>query len=246
LAFHCASAALRLRTSVPIPNSNQLTDSLILDAWLPVPAMAKSDPGMGLDVHLYQFRHVDTDAILKLWRFSEEPWAYEAFERWRALPESERGIFPTEKDRAESRDKLRAKARELGLPEAIVEDENFGRINIAFTSKLHPPWMVGDWYSMSTTRTMMKEFTGRELDDVFPEVKNGSRLFRPDWLEAKKRLTEILESLRKLEPMQLERFETGLSKSIDNHLSQIGVMLETIDYVLSSDNRNEFLLLWSD
>lgn len=202
---------------------------------------------MGLDVYLYQFRNVDTDAILKLWQFSEEPWAFEGFTRWSALPESERGVFPSEKDRAEGREKLMAKARELGLPEQIAEEPNFGGVNISFPSKQHKRWLVGDWYSLSTTRAIMEEFTGKELYHVFPEAKKDSRLFRPDWFEAKKRLAQILESLRQLAPEQLERFEPGLSDSFaDYHLSQIEVIIETIDFVLNSDNRNEFLLLWSD
>jgi len=202
---------------------------------------------MGLDIYLYQFRNVDTDAILKLWEFSEEPWAFEGFKRWSALPESERGIFPSEKEKAEGREKLMAKARELGLPERVAAEQSFGGVNISFPSKLHPRWMVGDWYSLSTTRAIMQEFTSKDLYYVFPEAKTGSRLFKPNWSQAKERLTEILKVLRRASPEQLERFIAGLSDSFaDYHLSQIEVMIETMDFVLNSDNPNEFFLLWSD
>jgi hypothetical protein len=201
---------------------------------------------MGLDVYLYQFKGLDTDAILRIWRFSEEPWAFEAFKKWNSLSQSERGTFPSEKDKMESREILIAEARELGLPEWIVGQESFGGVNISFSSKQHPQWMVGDWYSLSTTRAIMERFTGKELYYVFPEARDGSRLFRPNWLDAKKRLTELLEALKKLESPQLDDFMAGLSESLNHHLSQVEVMIETVDFVLNSDNSDEFLLLWSD
>src|SRR5690242_16435428 len=110
---------------------------------------------MGLDIYLYQFRNVDADAILKLWQFSEEPWAFEGFKDWSALPASERGVFPSEKQKAEARAKLKTKARELDLAEQIVDDSSFGGVNISFPSRVHPEWLVGDWYSLSTTRAIM-------------------------------------------------------------------------------------------
>jgi hypothetical protein len=200
---------------------------------------------MGLDVYLYQFKNLDADAILKLLWFSEEPWAFEAFHKWSAVPQTDRGSFPSEKDKAESREKLAAKARELSLPEKIVDDVYFGGTQISFPSK-HPEWRVGDWYSFSTTRAIVEHFTGKDIYFVFPEAKDGPRYFRPDWALAKRGLGEILQELKKLEPAQLDNFISGLSESINHHLNQIEVMIETLDFVLNSNNPNEFVLLWSD
>lgn len=200
---------------------------------------------MGLDVYLYQFKGLNTDAILKLWEFSEDPWAFEAFKKWNALPPSGKGSFPSEKDKSESHERLVSKARELGLSESIVS-ETFGGGQISFQSKCHPGWLVGDWYSMDTTRAVVQHFTGKDMHSIFLEAKKGSRLFRPDWSVAKKELNEILLELKKLKPAQLEDFVVGLSESFDHHLDQIGVMIETLDFVLCSKNPEEFLLLWSN
>ena len=75
---------------------------------------------MGLDVYLYQFIDLDTDAILKLSKFSEELWAFEEFEKRKAMPQSERDSYPTEQNWMKYREKLSWKAHELGLPEGIV------------------------------------------------------------------------------------------------------------------------------
>jgi hypothetical protein len=201
---------------------------------------------MGLDVYLYQYKDVDADAILKLLWFSEEPWAFKSFNQWNALPQSERGTFPSEKDKAEGRKKLQAKARELGLPDKIVDENTFGGTQISFPSKQHPEWLVGDWYSLGITRVIMKNFTDKELDFVFPEIKNERRYFKPDWLESKNRLTKILQELKKLAPTQVDDFCRGLSTTFKDHLSQIEVMIETLDFVLNSENPKQFILLWSD
>jgi len=175
---------------------------------------------MGLDVYLYQFKGVNTDAILELFRFEE-------------------------KERPVAREKLVSRARELGLPGEVFGKENLGGVNVRFSSKLYPKWMVGDWYSLSTTRAIMEKFTGKELYYAFPEARSSPRFFRPDWLEAKKRLTELFEALRELGPPQLDSYCSGLSQSFDHHLSQVGVMIETVDFVLGSEDPKEFLLLWS-
>jgi hypothetical protein len=202
---------------------------------------------MGLDVYLIQYKDVDADAILKFLWFSGESWAFKAGRRWNTLPKSERGSFPSEKDKAECREKLTAKARELGLPEKIVTDGYpYSGTQISFSSKQHPEWLVGDWYNLGITRAIMKNFTGKELDFVFPEVNNEPRYFRPDWSTAKIRLIEMLQELKKLKPAQLENFQSGLSKSFDYHLNQIEVMIETLDFVLNSGNPKQFILLWSD
>ncbi len=89
---------------------------------------------MGLDVTLCQFKHLDTEAILEFSRLFSEPWVFEA------------GAGA----------KLKAKARELGLPESIVGANYSGGEPISFPSKKYPKWPpVGDWSSFSTTREFL-------------------------------------------------------------------------------------------
>jgi hypothetical protein len=91
----------------------------------------------------------------------------------------------------------------------------------------------------------MRHFVGKELFYIFPEAQGEPRYFKPNWAEAKERATEVLRELTKLEPAEFDEFCPGLSQSIDQHLNQIEVMVETIDFVLNSDNPKEFLILWS-
>jgi hypothetical protein len=202
-----------------------------------------------LDVHLYQFKNLDTDVVLRLSQASEEPYAFEAFQKWKALPQSERGPWPSEKAVAQSRQKMLAIVKELNLPEKIINDYSFGGTTIYFPSKRHPQWTVGDWYSFSTTLGIIEHFTGNDFYFVLPEAKgvhDGHGFFRPDWTAAKMRLAGMLEELKRLEPAQLENYIPGLSESFDRHLSQIEVMIETLDFVLNSESPKEFLLYWSD
>jgi len=176
---------------------------------------------MGLDVHLYQFKDVDTETILKLAQFSEVPVA----------------------SRGEGT--LAAKARELGLSEKIIPQPGFSGTQISFPSTKHPEWPVGDWYNFGTIRAMLHNFVGKDLYFVFPEAKNLHGLFRPDWAEARKRLSEILQTLHRLEPAQWASV-FGSGGRQDRGLNQLEVMIETLDFVLNSDNPREFLLFWSE
>ena len=221
---------------------------------------------MGLDVYLYQFKNRDMDATLKLWQFSEEPWAFEAFERWHALPQSERGVFPSEKDKAESRKKMTAKAQELGLSEEVAMDPNLGGTKISFPSKQHPQWPVGEWYSFSTVRELIAYATGKDFYFVMPEARNIHGFFRPDWMTARKRLANILGRIKELNQTQIEDFHSrfvmpdvqellkkmkpaqlaSASEIFARLVAQIEVMIETLDFVLNSGNSKEFLFYWSD
>jgi hypothetical protein len=141
---------------------------------------------MGLDVWLFQFKGVDTAAVAKLWQCDRS------------------GV---------SREELVAKARELDLPVSIIGPE-MGGANIRFPSKKYPPWWVGDWYSLSSTRGIMRDFTGKDLDFVFPEIKTELRVFQPDWLEAKRKLPEIVSELEKLDLAQFKKpLPSGLGVS---------------------------------
>lgn len=203
---------------------------------------------MGLDVHLFQFKNLDTDIVLELSRLTEEPYAFEAFQKWKATPQTERGPFPSKKAVAEAREKSLAKAREAGLPEKIISDYSFGGEQVDFQSKKYPPWAVGDWYTLGTIRGIIEHFTGQGWDFIFPEAKiiYGHGFFRPHWTDAKMRLTEILEKLKSLDPEQIDKVRPGLSWSFDSILSQIGVIIETLDFVLESENPRQFLLYWSE
>lgn len=201
---------------------------------------------MGLDVHLYQFKDVDTDVILELSRLAEEPYSDEEFQKWKAMPPFQRGdSFPSAKRKAEGYQKLLARARELGFPETRFSQPGFGGTGIDFPSPHHPEWAVGDWYSLGTTCGIMKHFTGNDIYSVFPEAKDLHGLFRPDWSESRKQLMGILQELKRMKPAEIESFISGLSESFDHHLNQLEVMIETLDFVVNSGNPREFLLFWS-
>lgn len=201
---------------------------------------------MGLDVHLYRFKNLDTDAILKLSQFSEEPWAFEAFEKWNALPRSERGGFPSEKDKAESREKLVAKARELGLPEKLVDESCFGGVRVSVFSKKHPQRDIGTWGGLDVVLSITMHFFDKDAYSIFPEAKGDPEFFRPDWNAAKVRLAEILRRLKKLKPKQLESFLPSYWELFKKDLNEIDVAIETMDFVLNSGNPKEFLLCWNN
>jgi len=207
---------------------------------------------MGLDVTLVQFEDLDTEAILEFSRFAYAPCAFAA---------------------SASSD-LKARARELGLPENIIGKSYLGGTKISFPSKKYPQWpLVGDWSSFSTTRELMEHFTGKDIFFVLPEARDvcgGLGFFRPDWSASKLRLVEILEEVQLLGPAQIEDFHAKFSKPyvpqdllekvkklnptmiatpseiFAGKVAQIGVMIETLDFVLSSENPKEFLLYWSD
>jgi hypothetical protein len=180
---------------------------------------------MSLDVHLFQFKNLDTDTVLELSRLTEEL-----------------------DNIAEAREKLLAKVREVGLPEKIISDYSFGGEQVSFQSKKYPEWEVGDWYRLGTIRAILTHFTGQGLDFVFPEAKDihGHGFFRPHWTDANMRLAEILEKLKKHDRGQIDKVCLGLSRSFDLELNQIGAMIETLDYVLESGNPKQFLLYWSE
>jgi hypothetical protein len=200
---------------------------------------------MGLDVTLCQFRNLDTEAILKFSRFSSEPWAFEVGA----------GV------------KLKAGARDLGLPESIICEPYFGGERISFPSEKHPKWpLVGDWSSFGTTRELIRQFTGKDLYFVFPEAEGDPAYFRPDWSASKERLTDILNVIQGLHPRQMESFvDVFVKPNIPSYLlervkstdcatpaelwagdvAQIEVMIETLDYVLNHEHPRQFLLRWS-
>jgi len=206
---------------------------------------------MGLDVNLCRFGTLDTEAILELSRFAGEPWAFEA------------GA-----DR-----KLKAKARELGLPEGILAQSYFGGTGVSLPSRKHPEGPpVGDWSSFGGTRELMKCFTGKDIYFVFPEAEAigaGHGFFRPDWMAARTKLIGILQALRTVKPAEIEDYHAQFvtpqvpqdlleqvkrlnpaqiatpSQVFGGGLAQIEVMIETLDVVLNSENPGEFLLYWS-
>lgn len=200
---------------------------------------------MGLDVTLCQFRSLDVEAILSFSQFSSEPWAFE--------PGA--GV------------RLKAGARERGLPESIITEPYFGGERISFPSKKHPTWPpVGDWSSFGTTREFIEFFTSKDFYFVFPEAKGDPAYLKPDWLASKQRLVEILDELSELRPAQIELFferfvkpnippyllekvppaqRATASELFSGHIAQIEVMIETLDYVLNHKRPQEFLLRWS-
>lgn len=200
---------------------------------------------MGLDVNLCLFRNLDTEAILKLARCSSEPWAFEV---GAAL-------------------KLKAIARDLGLPESIICEPYFGGEQVSFSSKKYPKWpRVGDWSSFSTTRQLIEHFTGKNLYFFFPEAEGDPTFFRPNWSESKKRLAATLEVIQGLHPRHMESFVgiffepnippyllervnpkdcASASELLAGDVAQIEVMIETIDYVLNHEYPRQFLLRWS-
>ena len=205
---------------------------------------------MGLDVKLCQFRTVDPEAILQLSRFAAEPWAFEPG----------------------AGEKLKAKARELGLPEGILAQSYFAGTGVSFPSNKHPEGPpVGDWSSFSGTHELMEHFTGKDFYFVFPEAKgiDGNGFFRPDWMAARAKLVGILQALRTVKSAEIEDYHARFvtpeipqsvledvkrlnpaqlatpSQVYARELAQIEVMIETLDFVLSSENPGRFLLYWS-
>jgi len=206
---------------------------------------------MGLDVTLCQFKILDTEAILELSRFAGEPWAFEAG----------------------AGKKLKAKACELGLPEGILAQSYFGGTGVSFPSRKYPEGPpVGDWSSFRGTRELMERFTGKGIYFVFPEAEAigaGHGFFRPDWTGARTRLVGILQALRTVKSAEIEDYHERFvklevpqdllekvrslnpaqiaspSQVFAGKLAQIEVMIETLDFVLNSENPTEFLLYWS-
>jgi hypothetical protein len=206
---------------------------------------------MGLDVALCQFKTLDSEAILAFSRFAGEPWAFEPG----------------------AGEKLKARARELGLPETILPQSYFGGTKVCFPSRKHPEGPpVGDWSSFGGTRELMERFTGKGIYFVFPEAETigaGHGFFRPDWMAARAKLDGILQALRTVKSPEVEdyhaRFVTpevpqdllekvkrlnpaqiaSPSHVFAAKLAQIEVMIETLDFVLNCENPTEFLLYWS-
>lgn len=205
---------------------------------------------MGLDVTLCQFKTLDTEAILELSRFSSEPWAFEAG----------------------AGEKLKAKARELGLPEGILARSYFGATEVVFPSKQHPEGPpLGEWSCFGGTRELIEYFTRKEFYFGFPEAEGvrGHGFFRPDWTAARAKLTEILQALRTVKSAEIEDYHARFvepqvprdllekvkslnsaqiarpSEVFAGRLAQIEVMIETLDFVLTCENPKEFLLYWS-
>lgn len=199
---------------------------------------------MGLDVTLCQFSDLDAEAILEFARFAYDP----------SVLKPNSGV------------NLKAKARELGLPESILPMPYFGGERISFPSKKYPEWPpVGDWSSFRMTREIMEHFTGRNIYFVFPEAVGDPPLFRPDWTKSRRRLAEILEELQHVTPAQMEDYHAQFvlaeiaplierwksvprataAQIFTRQLAQIEVMIETLDYVINHERPREFLLRWS-
>jgi len=194
---------------------------------------------------------LDTEAILELSRFAGEPWAFEAG----------------------AGKKLTAKVRELGLPEGILSHSYFGGTGVSFPSRKHPEGPpVGDWSSFGGTRELMERFTGKDIYFVFPEAQAigaGHGFFRPDWMAARTKLIGILQALRTVKSADIEDYHAQFVTSqvpqdlleqvkrlnpaqisspaqvFAGKLAQIEIMIETLDFVLNSENPREFLLYWS-
>jgi hypothetical protein len=206
---------------------------------------------MGLDVNLCRFKTLDTEAILKLSQFAGEPWAFEAG----------------------AGKKLKAKAHELGLPEEILAQSYFGGTGVSLPSGTHPEGPpVGEWSSFGGTRELMERFTGKDIYFAFPEAEAigaGHGFFRPDWMAARTKLIGILQALRSVKSAEIEDYHAQFvtpqvpgdlleqakrlnpaqiaspSQVFAGELAQIEVMIETLDFVLNSENPGEFLLYWS-
>jgi len=206
---------------------------------------------MGLDVTLCHFKTLNTEAILELSRFAGEPWAFE--------PGAGK--------------KLKAKACELGLPEGILAQSYFGGTQVSFPSKRYPEGPpAGDWSSFGGTRELTERFTGKDIYFVFPEAEAigaSHGFFRPNWMAARTRLVGILQTLRTVKSAEIEDYHERFvkpevpqdllarvrslnpeqiaspSQMFAGNLTQIEVMIETLDFVLDSENPREFLLYWS-
>ena len=208
---------------------------------------------MGLDVYLYQFKDVDTDAILELSRLVEEPCNNKEFEKWKA-------------NKAERRQKLSFRAKELGFPEKRFSQPGFGGIQISFPSAKHPKWPVGQWYSLSSVRELMEFFTEKNIYFVFPEAEGDPWFLRPDWAASRKKLVDILRELEGVTPAHFQDYRAQFAKPnlpwdllekvkpehlatpsqmLAGDLAQIEVMIETLDHVLNHERPHEFLLRWS-
>jgi len=174
---------------------------------------------MGLDINLYQFKKKQVEAILKLACLADPA-------------------------RMSDQVNIRAEARKLGLPETIVTEPGFGGKRISFPSAKHPEWLVGEWHSFGNVRAILRNFFGKDLYFLFPEAKGIYGLFRPDWLEAKNRLMEILQELNEISPSTWQEVYPYATR--DNAVKKLEVMIETLDFVLNSGNPREFLLYWSN
>src|SRR5579862_3975360 len=132
---------------------------------------------MGLDVDLIQFTDLETEAILKFARASREPGALNC----------------------------KAIARALGLPEKIVGSYFYSGTKISYASEKHGPWpLVGEWTSFRSTRELIEFFTGKNFYFIFPEARGDPEYLRPNWAASRKKLHDILEQIRQLEPAQME------------------------------------------
>ena len=180
---------------------------------------------MGLDVYLYQFRNVDTDSILKLSSFSDKLGSCENVSKAKA--------------------KLKAKARQLGLPEEIAIDPCCGGAKVSVISKRFSSWDIGTWAGLDVILAITSHFLSKDVYFIFPEAEGDPQFFRPDWCAAKVRLSEILQELKKLKPAQLESFIPSYWELFENDLKEIEIVIETIDYVLSQSDSKQFLLCWS-
>jgi len=174
---------------------------------------------MGLDIDLYQFKKKQVEAILKL-------------------------AFLADPARMSDQVNIKAEARKLGFPEAIVTERGFGGTRVSFPSEKHPEWLVGEWHSFGNVRAILRNFFGKDLYFLFPEAKGIHGLFRPDWQQTANRLGEILHEVKQISlPTWPEVYPYATR---DNAVKQLEVMIETLDFVLNSDNPREFLLYWSD
>jgi hypothetical protein len=174
---------------------------------------------MGLDIDLYQFKKKQVEAILKL----------------ACLADPAR--MPEKVD-------IKMEARKLGLPETIVGEPGFGGTRISFPSTKYSEWLIGEWHSFGQIRAILRNFFGKDWYFVFPEAKGIHGLFRPDWRQTRNRLIQILQELKETSPATWQEVYPFATR--DDALKPLEVMIETLDFVLNSDNPREFLLYWSE
>lgn len=201
---------------------------------------------MGLDVYLYRLPNIDVEAFVEFDRVSDAVWATLVKRRTKNEP------FPTAAMRERRRLLLTPLATSLGLPEAVIDTPVSDLVErFDWKSTLYPEgtFSVGAWDSgFGWTWDWLETILGADAFAVFPQARDRRPWVKPDWVRSRELLAGILRRLRELgfnHPRFRQWFPEDPEFFFEMFRDDVGVMIETIDYVLKQPNIGEFILYWS-
>ena len=189
---------------------------------------------MGVDVYLFRYLN-KTETTKKEERFTEV-----VQKMWRDMRP-----FSSSTISEDIMGKCREVALEMGLDEHGEDINN--KYKIYFDSKKYPnhQFKIGYFkgiFSDLTFNSILDEMDVPDLYDIFD--KREDDLYLPDWNKCLERIQKSLDEFNSCIDEDWKLIEDLTGRGFEWHRQALEIVKETIEYVLSTSEINEYYLSW--